>query len=614
MTRPATVDPETRTVRAILSTGAPVRRYGRFPDGSGYGAYEEQLRLEPASLRRIANAPVLKDHEATSDAVIGKIERARLQGNAVEAVLRFGGSPHAAEMFADVADGLRPNLSIGYGIISATRNGERGGVPVFAIVPEIYEASLVAIGADHGAFIRSNPSNLNRMDLSMSLDTHPEPAVEPATSAADTADVLVAAERARIDGILLTAERLGVPVTQARAFITAGTGLDAARRSLVDLAAHQARATNTVSVLGGEDHVDPSAIRERMADYLAHRLSGGRLALPERAREFAGASMLDLARGLMQARGSRGWLSTSAAAGELFRTGGMHTTSDFALLAGTSANRALLDRFQQLPPALSPIYRRGTAPDFRTINRLRLGEGSGLSQVNEHGEVTRGTVRERGESYVIKTYSKIWALTRKLVVNDDLSAFQDFVNEIGMKAATLLGDTLYAVLNDNAVLSDGVALFHSTHGNLAASASTLDVTNLSLARVAMRAQTGIDGGLIAVTPRYLVVGPARETLAEQVLATITPDTTANVNPFSGRLELVVEPRLGASLAWFLAADPAVMPALEYAELDGSRPMGGGGPSIETRVGFDVEGIELKCTYDVGAGAVAYQPLFKNAGA
>jgi hypothetical protein len=53
--------------------------------------------------------------------------------------------------------------------------------------------------------------------------------------------------------------------------------------------------------------------------------------------------------------------------------------------------------------------------------------------------------------------------------------------------------------------------------------------------------------------------------------------------------------------------------LEYAELDGSRPMGGTGPSIETRMGFDVEGIELKCRYDVGAGAVDFRGSYRNAG-
>jgi hypothetical protein len=290
----------------------------------------------------------------------------------------------------------------------------------------------------------------------------------------------------------------------------------------------------------------------------------------------------------------------------------MHTTSDFALLMGDGANRALLDRFQRLRPALAAVARYATSPDFRTIRRIRLGEGASLAEVSEHGEITRGTTSEQGESYAVKTYAKIYGFTRKLIVNDDLGALQDFLNGAADAASGKLGDVLADVVTTNAALSDGVALYHSTHGNVAASGTAIDVTNLGLARKAMRSQIGIDGTPIQVTPRFLVVGAAQETAAEQVLASITASTVAEVNPFSGRLTLVVEPRLSGN-GWYLFAEPGLTPVLEYAELDGSRPMGGTGPSIETRMGFDVEGIELKCRYDVGAGAVDWRGSYLNSG-
>ena len=98
----------------------------------------------------------------------------------------------------------------------------------------------------------------------------------------------------------------------------------------------------------------------------------------------------------------------------------------------------------------------------------------------------------------------------------------------------------------------------------------------------MRSQKGLDGVTpINATAKYLLVGPASETEAELALAAIYPATVATANPFTARLELLVEPRLGSSNAWFTFADPAALPVLEYAYL-ASAP----GPQIESRA--DVE--------------------------
>lgn len=62
----------------------------------------------------------------------------------------------------------------------------------------------------------------------------------------------------------------------------------------------------------------------------------------------------------------------------------------------------------------------------------------------------------------------------------------------------------------------------------------------------MRLQKGLDGVTpINATPKFLVVPAAVETVAEQYLAQIAATQAADVNPFGGRLELVVDPRLDA---------------------------------------------------------------------
>ena len=56
-------------------------------------------------------------------------------------------------------------------------------------------------------------------------------------------------------------------------------------------------------------------------------------------------------------------------------------------------------------------------------------------------------------------------------------------------------------------MSDGKALFHTDHGNLAGSGAAPGETTLSAARLAMRKQTGLGGGLIDVTPYAVLIPP-----------------------------------------------------------------------------------------------------------
>ena len=155
-------------------------------------------------------------------------------------------------------------------------------------------------------------------------------------------------------------------------------------------------------------------------------------------------------------------------------------------------------------------------------------------------------------------------------------------------------------------MSDGEDVFSAAHGNI--STITMDpiVSALTAARLAMRQQKGLSGQFINVVPRFLIVGPNLESTAEKLLADLAAATVDEVNPFSGRLTLLVEPRLPNG-HWYVAADPAVISGLEYATLEGSP-----GPQIETRAGFEVDGVQIRVRLDFGAGWVDHRPWFRHA--
>jgi hypothetical protein len=124
----------------------------------------------------------------------------------------------------------------------------------------------------------------------------------------------------------------------------------------------------------------------------------------------------------------------------------------------------------------------------------------------------------------------------------------------------------------------------------------------------MRTQKGLDGKtLISVVPKYLLVGPAKETAAEKLLASINPATSDDVNPFAGKLQLLVEPRLSGN-GWYVFSDPAVLAALEYAYLSSAQ-----GPQIASREGWDVLGMEFRVLLDFGCGPVDFRAAYRNAG-
>src|SRR5690606_4648979 len=93
---------------------------------------------------------------------------------------------------------------------------------------------------------------------------------------------------------------------------------------------------------------------------------------------------------------------------------------------------------------------------------------------------------------------------------------------------------------------------------------------------------------------------------------LTPATPGNVVPASIRtLAVIAEPRLdpaSGAIPWFLFANPATIDTIEYAYLEGQE-----GVYIETRMGFDVDGVEVKARLDFGAKAIDWRGMYRNPG-
>ena len=119
-----------------------------FPVERGYGI--EVLDHTPASvkLERLNNsAPLLVNHN--SDDQVGVVESARIDGDKTgRAIVRFGTSQRAKEIFEDVRTGIRTGISVGYYILKDKREQRDGVETVRATLWEPLEISVASIAAD----------------------------------------------------------------------------------------------------------------------------------------------------------------------------------------------------------------------------------------------------------------------------------------------------------------------------------------------------------------------------------------------------------------------------------------------------------------------------------
>jgi hypothetical protein len=584
---PKSLNRDARTVDVILSSGAPVQRQG-FE-----GPYSERLEISAKAIN-LSRLPVslLDTHRQDGvDSILGSLIAAKVEGGQLVGTVRLS-ARHPA-ILDDIETGVIRSISIGYSVQSYSEKAEAGGQKVKTATNwTLIEASFVSVPADPLATVRSHPM--------------PQTTATQTTTAPPPAPVQT---RAMINGeIRALATTLNLAPSFADGLIDREATVDQARAAAI--AEVQTRATAPGAMVTTMHQIDsPEAVATRMGEALFSRANPAHKP-SEAARPYMAHSLLDVARDcLIRANVSTNGMNPA----DVFTRAGQHTTSDFPIILGDAVNRALRAGYAAAPATLKTVARQTTAKDFRNKTSVQIGEAPTLEKVTESGEFKHGTIAEAKESYAIDSFGKIFGISRKALINDDLSAFFDMAGKWGQASVEFEGQFLVNLIEMNTGLGpnmdDGNTLFHALHGNLAGSNATITEDSLSAARLAMRIQKGLSGKPINVAPKFLIVPPHLETQAEKLLAAIQATNTGDVNPFGGKMELLVEARLTSSTRWYIAADPASVDGLEYAYLQGEE-----GPQIETKAGFEVDGMQFKVRLDFGAAFLDHRGWYTNAGA
>ncbi|QOZ47595.1 peptidase [Bradyrhizobium sp. CCBAU 53340] len=613
--RATTFDSATGAFSAVIATDTPVARR----DGE-YGDYFEVLSLAPASVRldrlKSGASPILDSHRSGSARdQIGVVTDARIEAGQLVADARLSPRDDVKGIATDLAAGTPPNVSVGYRVYASVESRDREGRLIITRTDwEPFEVSLVAIPADPKTHVRNQKGiSMPKKHTIRPTDSH---------EGDHDADTVVAQRGETGQDNLLSRDAIaildhaaarGMSVEFARQHIAEGSTIHEFRLAVLDEMAERASRLHINSRTDSSATFDNPDFTARMVgDVLYARMTGTR---PEgAAAELAGKSLLDLGAMMLEQRGERpNWRNRDQLANQILTRAGDMTTSDFPNLLTASGHRVLNQSYQVAQTPLLQLCKRRDAVDFRALTQVKLSEAPRLLEVKESGEVKHGARSESAESFKLKTYARIFSISRQAIVNDDLGAFADSASAFGRAAAQTESDLLVSLLTANsgngANLADNVALYDAAHGNKAAAAGGIGISTLSDGRQAMRSQKDIDGKtLISVSPKYLVVGSQIETIAEQFLHTISAVDSTKVNPFGGKLTLLVEPRL-SGLAWRLFCDPAEVACLMVAYLNGAD-----GPMVEQRLGWDVLGLEIRAVLDVGFGLNDFRGTYLNPGA
>jgi hypothetical protein len=605
-------DREERTATLTWYTGASVRRY------DARGPFEMRFSMEPGAIRmgRLASgsAPLLNSHrDFTVDDVIGVIARAWIENGQGKAAVRFSKRADVDPIWQDVQDGILRNASMGVAIHAIEDVTPQGAATRQVLVTdwEPEEVSLVPVGADPGAgfkFERATGPQEQKMEETI-VDAGDQARVEINVDAERQAAAL--AERARIREIEQVGRTLGLDARLIDQHIEGGTSIEEFRKLALDDAANRSGKTEIRSAAAVVTRDETESRRAGIMAALLHRYDPAVFPLKDDlGRDWAGQTLLDLAKECLELSGTRTRRLPRHEIAKLALS-----TSDFPSILADVANKTLRQAYEAYPRTFLPFSRRRSAVDFKNINAVQLGEAPSLMKVNEKGEFTHGSIAESKETYKLATYGRIVSITRQTIINDDLSAFTRIPAGFGVAAATLESDTVWGIITSNPAMGDGVTLFHANHANLNTGAgSALALAGLGAGMAAMAKQKGLDGvTVLNVQPRYLVVPVALQLTAFQMIApNLAPAKSADLVPdYIRALTPIAEPRLDAAstTAWYLFASPDQIDTIEYAYLEGQD-----GVYIETRQGFDVDGVEIKARLDFGAKAIDWRGLQKNVGA
>ena len=304
-------------------------------------------------------------------------------------------------------------------------------------------------------------------------------------------------------------------------------------------------------------------------------------------------------------------------------------TSDFPLLFGDILDRQLLASYREWPVSYPNYTGIKQVADFRTVSRFAIdGSEAVLATVNEQEEYPGSTLSETRYQYSVAKFGRRIPFSWEAMINDDLNALKDIPERFARAARRTEERFVTDLLFD----TNGPDATHFSVGNsnIVTSNPVLTIAGLQTAFTILAAQTDSDGEPIVIDSAELVVPPALEVVALNILNAVeirvltsgggdSAQGLVATNWMKNRLRLNVNPYIPivvttgsrGDTTWLVVANPSsARPTVEIGFLRGhaepeifikspNAQRVGGGAAAPMDGDFDTDSIQYKVRHVLG---------------
>lgn len=294
------------------------------------------------------------------------------------------------------------------------------------------------------------------------------------------------------------------------------------------------------------------------------------------------------------------------------------STVSLADILSNIANKMLLAGFMEEDQTWREFADVKPVSDFKTHTSYRMLDDMEYEQLGPNGEIRHGKVGDEKFERSADTYAKMFALTRTMLINDDLGAFDDLRTRLGRGASRRFRRLFWTTFLNNS------AFFTSARTNYITGGTTnlgTDGVGLQLGITAYRKLKSTDkkqvgtGGTSLGAPKKLLVPPELEFTAQKLFVSSNLSTQQDDNIHRNKYTPFVVNELSdsdyagsSSTAWYLFGE--MLKPVVCSFLNGQE-----NPTVESAdADFSTLGVQFRGYHDFGVDMAEWLSGVKSKGA
>ena len=255
-------------------------------------------------------------------------------------------------------------------------------------------------------------------------------------------------------------------------------------------------------------------------------------------------------------------------------------SSTFSFVLGNALYRRMINDYRETTDfGLSRIVSNvRNARDFRPLQAIRIQYFGDIPDITPETDdyTDLGTVTDEKVEYSLNQKGGIITITRKMIINDDLTAVNRIVSRLPRAARRTKAKRAWnKFINNDTYKGDSTAIFTAGHNNLGSAAYSITSAVAARAAIAKQTEPG-SGERLYLRPQTLAIPTDLWDTAVQVNQTRGVPGSANLGNsmfqyFGINNENIIEiPFMTDVNDWLMFADPKDVEMLEVAYLNGQQ--------------------------------------------